>query len=103
MAVGARGRYVIKDLIPDMTNFYAQYKTIEPWLQKDGGQRLTPCAPAPMLPTLRLPPSPLPPTPALRYRLHSCYRPPATAYAPSPLSHTNLLPPSPLSPTPPSP
>ena len=26
-------RYVIKDLIPDMTNFYAQYKTIEPWLQ----------------------------------------------------------------------
>jgi len=27
--------YVIKDLIPDMTNFYAQYKTIEPWLQKD--------------------------------------------------------------------
>jgi len=27
--------YVIKDLVPDMTNFYAQYKTIEPWLQKD--------------------------------------------------------------------
>jgi len=25
--------YVVKDLVPDMTNFYAQYKTIEPWLQ----------------------------------------------------------------------
>lgn len=25
--------YVIKDLIPDLTNFYAQHKTIEPWLQ----------------------------------------------------------------------
>eukprot|EP00960_Hanusia_phi_P075790 768467-Hanusia_phi.AAC.3 len=28
--------YVVKDLVPDMTNFYAQYKTIEPWLQKEG-------------------------------------------------------------------
>lgn len=25
--------YVIKDLVPDMTNFYAQYRSIEPWLQ----------------------------------------------------------------------
>lgn len=25
--------YVIKDLVPDMTNFYAQYKSIKPWLQ----------------------------------------------------------------------
>ena len=25
--------YVIKDLVPDMTNFYEQYKSIEPWLQ----------------------------------------------------------------------
>lgn len=25
--------YVIKDLVPDMTNFYAQYKSIEPWLK----------------------------------------------------------------------
>ena len=24
--------YVIKDLVTDMTNFYAQYKSIEPWL-----------------------------------------------------------------------
>ena len=28
--------YVIKDLVPDMTNFYQQYKSIKPWLiQKD--------------------------------------------------------------------
>jgi len=26
--------YVIKDLVPDMSNFYAQYKSIEPWLKK---------------------------------------------------------------------
>jgi len=26
---------VVKDLVPDMTNFYAQYKSIQPWLQKD--------------------------------------------------------------------
>ena len=25
--------YVIKDLVPDMTNFAAQYQSIEPWLQ----------------------------------------------------------------------
>ncbi len=25
--------YVIKDLVPDMTNFYEQYKSIKPWLQ----------------------------------------------------------------------
>jgi len=25
---------VIKDLVPDMTNFYDQYKSIEPWLKK---------------------------------------------------------------------
>ena len=28
--------YVIKDLVPDLTNFYAQYKAVEPWLQKKG-------------------------------------------------------------------
>mmetsp|Transcript_10506 Transcript_10506/g.15785 ORF Transcript_10506/g.15785 Transcript_10506/m.15785 type:complete len:301 (-) Transcript_10506:151-1053(-) len=29
--------YVIKDLVPDMGNFYEQYRSIEPWLQtKDG-------------------------------------------------------------------
>jgi len=26
--------YVVKDLVPDMTNFYAQYKSIEPWLKQ---------------------------------------------------------------------
>lgn len=26
--------YVIKDLVPDLTNFYAQYKSIEPWLKR---------------------------------------------------------------------
>mmetsp|Transcript_22438 Transcript_22438/g.34710 ORF Transcript_22438/g.34710 Transcript_22438/m.34710 type:complete len:265 (+) Transcript_22438:121-915(+) len=25
--------YVVKDLVPDMTNFYDQYKSIEPWLK----------------------------------------------------------------------
>lgn len=27
--------YVIKDLVPDMTNFYKQYQSIQPWLQSD--------------------------------------------------------------------
>jgi succinate dehydrogenase / fumarate reductase, iron-sulfur subunit len=26
---------VIKDLVPDMTNFYAQHRSIEPWLKTD--------------------------------------------------------------------
>ena len=26
--------YVIKDLVPDMTNFYKQYKSIQPWLKR---------------------------------------------------------------------
>ena len=26
---------VVKDLVPDLTNFYAQYASIEPWLQTD--------------------------------------------------------------------
>jgi len=26
--------YVVKDLVPDMTNFYNQYKLIQPWLQR---------------------------------------------------------------------
>jgi succinate dehydrogenase / fumarate reductase iron-sulfur subunit len=25
--------HVLKDLVPDLTNFYAQYKSIEPWLK----------------------------------------------------------------------
>ena len=27
--------FVVKDLVPDMSNFYAQYKSVEPWLQAD--------------------------------------------------------------------
>lgn len=27
--------YVIKDLVPDLTNFYSQYKSIKPWLVED--------------------------------------------------------------------
>jgi len=30
--------YVVKDLVPDMNNFYAQYKEIEPYLQREGKQ-----------------------------------------------------------------
>jgi len=26
--------FVLKDLVPDMSNFYEQYRSIEPWLQK---------------------------------------------------------------------
>lgn len=26
--------YVVKDLVPDLTNFYRQYRAIEPWLQR---------------------------------------------------------------------
>lgn len=26
--------YVIKDLVPDMNNFYKQYASIKPWLQR---------------------------------------------------------------------
>ncbi len=26
---------VVKDLVPDMTHFYAQYRTVEPWLKTD--------------------------------------------------------------------
>jgi len=31
--------YVVKDLVPDMTNFYAQYKSIEPWLKQDDASK----------------------------------------------------------------
>lgn len=27
--------YVVKDLVPDMTLFYEQYASVQPWLQKD--------------------------------------------------------------------
>ncbi|OII72663.1 succinate dehydrogenase [Cryptosporidium andersoni] len=31
-------QYIIKDLIPDMTNFYNQYKSIKPWLIQSNGK-----------------------------------------------------------------
>merc|ERR1712115_512658 len=27
--------YVVKDLVPDMNNFYQQYRSIQPWLQRE--------------------------------------------------------------------
>jgi len=32
--------YVIKDLVPDMNNFYQQYKSIQPWLQRNDESQL---------------------------------------------------------------
>ncbi len=32
--------YVIKDLVPDMNNFYEQYRSIQPWLQRDDESKL---------------------------------------------------------------
>jgi hypothetical protein len=31
--------YVVKDLVPDMNNFYSQYKSIQPWLQRKDESR----------------------------------------------------------------
>lgn len=31
--------YVIKDLVPDMSNFYEQYRSIEPWLKNKEGKK----------------------------------------------------------------
>ncbi len=33
--------FVLKDLVPDMTNFYDQYKMIKPWLQNSRGKNYT--------------------------------------------------------------
>lgn len=32
--------YIIKDLVPDMNNFYKQYQSIQPWLQSDKSKRI---------------------------------------------------------------
>ncbi len=32
--------YVVKDLVPDMTNFYDQYRSIQPWLQRSDEAKL---------------------------------------------------------------
>eukprot|EP00873_Tetraselmis_striata_P028127 jgi/Tetstr1/448391/TSEL_003768.t1 len=37
--------FVVKDLVVDMSNFYAQYKSIKPFIQKKDGQ----CVPCPFL------------------------------------------------------
>ena len=41
--------YVVKDLVPDMNHFYEQYKSIQPWLQRDHGEQQGPllCVPLP--------------------------------------------------------
>merc|ERR1712031_9482 len=43
--------FVVKDLVPDMSNFYAQYKSVEPWLQAEApmnnGQPVSTDGPAP--------------------------------------------------------
>jgi len=43
--------FVVKDLVPDMSNFYAQYKSVEPWLQADApmnnGEEVRHTGPAP--------------------------------------------------------
>lgn len=31
--------YIVKDLIPDMNNFYNQYRSIQPWLQRDTAEK----------------------------------------------------------------
>eukprot|EP00538_Stauroneis_constricta_P001190 CAMPEP_0119546210 /NCGR_PEP_ID=MMETSP1352-20130426/718_1 /TAXON_ID=265584 /ORGANISM="Stauroneis constricta, Strain CCMP1120" /LENGTH=288 /DNA_ID=CAMNT_0007590883 /DNA_START=306 /DNA_END=1172 /DNA_ORIENTATION=+ len=31
--------YVVKDLVPDLGNFYEQYRSIEPWLQPEGEKK----------------------------------------------------------------
>merc|ERR1719253_1289770 len=36
--------YVIKDLVPDMTNFYDQYTSIKPWLESEGNMDKKPGA-----------------------------------------------------------
>ncbi|CAK9809561.1 Succinate dehydrogenase [ubiquinone] iron-sulfur subunit, mitochondrial [Anthophora plagiata] len=31
--------YIVKDLVPDLNNFYNQYKSIQPWLQRGDGKK----------------------------------------------------------------
>jgi succinate dehydrogenase (ubiquinone) iron-sulfur subunit len=32
--------YVVKDLVPDMNNFYEQYRSIQPWLQREDENKI---------------------------------------------------------------
>ena len=34
--------YVVKDLVPDMNNFYEQYRSIQPWLQREDEKSMKP-------------------------------------------------------------
>ena len=40
--------YVVKDLVPDLTHFYKQYKSIKPYLQRDTPSPDVCCACAPL-------------------------------------------------------
>jgi len=46
--------YVVKDLVPDLTQFYKQYKSIKPYLQRDSPPEDVSIHPSfhPPLPTL---------------------------------------------------
>lgn len=35
LALNSTTVYIVKDLVPDLTLFYKQYKSIQPWLQND--------------------------------------------------------------------
>ena len=35
LALNSTAVYIVKDLVPDLTLFYKQYKSIQPWLQND--------------------------------------------------------------------
>ncbi|EZA47846.1 Succinate dehydrogenase [ubiquinone] iron-sulfur subunit, mitochondrial [Ooceraea biroi] len=32
--------YIVKDLVPDLNNFYNQYRSIQPWLQRDSTEKV---------------------------------------------------------------
>lgn len=31
--------YIVKDLVPDLNNFYEQYRSIQPWLQRKDAKK----------------------------------------------------------------
>ena len=67
--------YVVKDLVPDLTQFYKQYKSIKPYLQRDTASpdvRHTPTKPIPSLP-------PVQPQLTPNHRAKKSAKPPRTA------------------------
>lgn len=32
--------YIVKDLVPDLNNFYDQYRSIQPWLQRKDAKKV---------------------------------------------------------------